>query len=315
MKFLFALLSFCLLGFSIAQAINADWVDQVLKRGTLDTEENEFWGPALEKRATPQPSQETFEEIDRYLKQLLAYATGNYSDVSKRFDQATYPLLLAAFKGLNETGTGVSIVHGIVTNSATQGTAITAIEQYIKQNTLATLLTAADNSNLAVAIVMRFFVNNAWTPGLWNIVVGLYNNGVLFKRLLGDIIGGVVGGVGNIIGGIVGGVQQSIWSTLLNLLNIVADVETVCKALEVSGFGVSVVEDIVTTSDGQGFAIKAASSVIKDGIITLDSLFSALNKTSFLQNTFTKIISNSTYRQIIFVWAVNFLVSMIRYIF
>ncbi|EDK44203.1 conserved hypothetical protein [Lodderomyces elongisporus NRRL YB-4239] len=308
MLFVSALISFIFFAFALANqpAINFD-VQAVEKRDASAQAVDFllFDDLQLQRRDYGGISTETYDEIDQYLKQLVAAVgapnVANSSDLSKRDSN---PALTAAFTALNKSGVGVEIVHGLVTNSLSQPQAITAIEQYIKQNTLPTLLSAADNSGLAVSIVMRFFINYSLVPGLWNIIVALYKNGTIFKRGLLDLIGSVIGGV-----------QQSIWASLINLLSLVANVETVCESLNNSGFGVSVVDDIVSTSDGQAFAVKAATAIINDSIITLDSLFSALNLTSFLQNTFTKIISNSTYRKIIFIWAVNFLVSAIKYIF
>ncbi|KAI3404489.1 hypothetical protein KGF56_002681 [Candida oxycetoniae] len=281
MRFSFALFSLFFLCLTFAQTFD-------LEQATQD----------VAKRAT-EPSHEVFVEIDEYLKQLVEASGANRTQ--KRDNNA---LLTAAFTALNKSGTGVTIVHGIVTNSVTQNTAIKAIEEYIEHNTLTTLLSAADSSGLAVSIVMRFFINYSLVPGLWNIIVALYKNGAIFKRLILDLIGNILGSV-----------EQSIWDSLLSILNLVADVETICQSLNTSGFAVSIIDDLVVTSDGQAFVVKLATSIIDNSVITLNSLFSALNQTSFLQNTFTKIISNATYRKIIFIWAVNFLVSAIKYIF
>ncbi|KAI5960064.1 uncharacterized protein KGF55_004787 [Candida pseudojiufengensis] len=287
-----ALLSFVFFSFTLAQSLDLEYnIDAILKRAN-------------------EPSQQTLEEVDQYLKQLVAAANGQpVNSTSKRdaliLSKRDNVLLTAAFTALNNSGTGVPIVHTLVTDPGSQGASIQIIENYIKTTTLKTLLSAADNSNLAVDIVMRFFINYSLVPNLWTILVTLYNNGVLLKRsLFGDIIGGVLGGI-----------NQSIWSSLITLLNTIVNVEQICESLQKSGFAVSVVDDIISTSDGRDFAVKLFTAIIKDQIITISSLVDALSSTNFLQNTLTKILSNSTYRKIIFIWAVNFLVSMIKYIF
>ncbi|KAI5952245.1 hypothetical protein KGF54_003111 [Candida jiufengensis] len=288
MKVIFALLSFVFFAFSLGQTLDVDYnIDSIIKRAD-------------------EPSQQTLDEVDQYLKQLVAIATGNNTkrDVHY-FSKRDNVLLTAAFTALNNSGTGVPIVHGLVTNSGSQSQVIGLIENYIQTTTLKTLLSAADQSNLAVDIVMRFFINYSLVPNLWTIIYTLYTNGVLFKRDL----------FGSIIGGIIGGVNQSIWSSLITLLNTVVNVEQICESLQKSGFAVSVVDDIVSTSDGRTFAVNLVTSIIQKQVITLSSLVDALSSTGFLQNTLTKILSNSTYRKIIFIWAVNFLVSMIKYIF
>ncbi|KAI5953763.1 hypothetical protein KGF57_003972 [Candida theae] len=253
---------------------------------------------SITKRAD-EPSQAELQEVDQYLKQLVAAVTGN---VTKRDN----PALTAAFTALNKSGTGVQIVHGLATNSLTQGSTIKAIEEYISNNGLTKLLEAADNSGLAVSVVMRFFINYKMIPALWDIIVALYNNGVISVKRL-DILGA--------IGSIIGTVQESIWSSVITLVNIVADPESICESLNKSGLGVSIVDDLFSTSDGKSFLITLITDLVNDGVITLGILLDALRASSFLQNTFTKVLSSSTNRKIIFIWAVNNLVSLIKYIF
>lgn len=281
MKNIFVLLSLFFATFVFAQVGEVDLVNH-----------------AIVRRAD-EPSQQELEEVDQYLKQLVAAVTGN---ITKRDN----PALTAAFTALNKSGTGVQIVHGLATNSLSQGTTIKAVEEYLKNTGLTTLLEAADNSGLAVSVVMRFFINYKLIPALWDIIVALYNNGVIsIKRL--DILGA--------IGSIIGGIEESIWSSVMTLVNLVAGPESVCESLNISGLGVSVVDDLFSTSDGQLFLIKLITELINDGVVTMGIMLDALRDSSFLQNTFTKVLSSSTNRKIIFIWAVNNLVSLIKYIF
>ncbi|KAI5957930.1 hypothetical protein CANMA_004362 [Candida margitis] len=281
MKNLFVILSFFFIAFALAQVGDVDLVSQ-----------------AVVKRET-EPTQQQLEEVDQYLKSLVAAVTGN---VTKRDN----PALTAAFTALNQSGTGVQIIHGLATSSVSQGTTIKAVEEYVKNTGLETLLEAADNSGLAVSVVMRFFINYKLIPALWDIIVTLYNNGVISVKRL-DILG--------TIGDILGTVQESIWSSVITLVNLVADPESICESLNKSGLGVSVVDDLFSTTDGQSFLVKLITALVNDGIITLGILLDALRASSFLQNTFTKVLSSSTNRKIIFIWAVNNLVSLIKYIF
>ena len=281
MKNIFVLLSLFFATFVFAQVGEVDLVNH-----------------AIVRRAD-EPSQQELEEVDQYLKQLVAAVTGN---ITKRDN----PALTAAFTALNKSGTGVQIVHGLATNSLSQGTTIKAVEEYLKNTGLTTLLEAADNSGLAVSVVMRFFINYKLIPALWDIIVALYNNGVISVKRL-DLLG--------IVGSIIGGVQESIWSSVITLVNLGADPEALCESLNKSGLGVSIVDDLFSTSDGQLFLVKLITSLINDGIITMGILLDALRDSSFLQNTFTKVLSSSTNRKIIFIWAVNNLVSLIKYIF
>lgn len=281
MRSLFVLLSLFFATFAFAQTGDVDLVSH-----------------AIARRAD-EPTQEELEEVDQYLKQLVAAVTGN---ITKRDN----PALTAAFTALNKSGTGVQIVHSLATSSLSQGTTIKAVEEYVSNTGLTTLLEAADNSGLAVSVVMRFFINYLLIPALWDIIVALYNNGVISVKRL-DLLG--------IIGSVLGGVQESIWSSVITLVNLVADPESICESLNKSGLGVSVVDDLFSTSDGKLFLIKLITALVNDGVVTLGILLDALRESSFLQNTFTKVLSSSTNRKIIFIWAVNNLVSLIKYIF
>ena len=281
MKNLFILLPFFIVTFVLAQIGEVTLITHVIA-----------------KRAH-EPTHEELEEVDQYLKQLVAVANGG---LAKRDNF----LLTAAFRSLNKSGTGVHIIHTLATSSLSQGLTIKVVEEYVKNTGLTKLMEAADESGLAVSVVMRFFINYKLIPALWDIIVALYNNGVIsIKRL--DILGA--------IGSIIGGIEESIWSSVMTLVNLVAGPESVCESLNISGLGVSVVDDLFSTSDGQLFLIKLITELINDGVVTMGIMLDALRDSSFLQNTFTKVLSSSTNRKTIFIWAVNNLVSLIKYIF
>ncbi|CAI5759003.1 unnamed protein product [Candida verbasci] len=257
----------------------------------------------------------TLEALDEYLKELVAVVTGvepqdqvaNYSSLSKRATENQ--ALTAALVALNRSGQGVQIVHGLATNPLSQPSTIDLIEQYIINTGLTKILSAADGSDLAVSLVMRFFINPALIPNLWNILVTLWNNGVIgipgfSKRLILDLVGDILGGI-----------QQSIVQSVLTLFNAITDLESICISVNKSGIGVSIVDDLLTTSDGQTFVVRLITSIVNNNVITFSGLISALQDSGVVVNTFTKIIADSNYRKIIFIWAVQQLVAVIQYIF
>ncbi|EMG49364.1 hypothetical protein G210_5879 [Candida maltosa Xu316] len=300
MKLLYSYLTFFLFAFTFAQQISQPV------------------GSALQVRDNSSSDNSQVDiEVDQYLKQLVAALGLPQSGNLTKRDAPDNPALTAAFTALNQSGTGVQIVHGLATNSATQGSTISLVEQYIKTTGLTKILSAADQSGLAVSIVMRFFINYSLVPDLWKIIVALWNSGIisLNKRALGDLIGGLVGGVISGINNVLTGVQQSILSSVISIINTVTDLTTICSSLNKSGLAVSVLEDLITTTDGQSFLVKFITQAVNDGVITFGILIDALKGSGIVTDTFSTIIGNSTYRKIIFIWAVKNLVSLIQYIF
>ena len=287
MKLLYTYLSFLLIAFTFAQ--------------TLDV------NPITDELSIRDTSGATSEEIEvaNYLQQLVVAAGLDSQNLTKR-DYPDNSLLTAAFTSLNRSGVGVQLVHTFATSSATQGTTINTVGQYVSVTGLTKLLTSANKSGLAVSIVMRFFINYSLVPGLWNVIVALWNNGVisLGKRGLLDLVGGIINGV-----------QQSIINSLITIINSVTDLTQICSSLNNSGLAVSIVDDLLTTSDGQNFVVKLATNLVQKGIVTFDKLLSSLQSSGIIVDTFTTIIGNSTYRKIIFIWAVKSLVGFIKYIF
>lgn len=287
MKLLYTYLSFLLIAFTFAQ--------------TLDV------NPITDELSIRDTSGATSEEIEvaNYLQQLVVAAGLDSQNLTKR-DYPDNSLLTAAFTSLNRSGVGVQLVHTFATSSATQGTTINTVGQYFSVTGLTKLLTSANKSGLAVSIVMRFFINYSLVPGLWNVIVALWNNGVisLGKRGLLDLVGGIINGV-----------QQSIINSLITIINSVTDLTQICSSLNKSGLAVSIVDDLLTTSDGQNFVVKLATNLVQKGIVTFDKLLSSLQSSGIIVDTFTTIIGNSTYRKIIFIWAVKSLVGFIKYIF
>ncbi|KAL6449912.1 hypothetical protein SBY92_002386 [Candida maltosa Xu316] len=291
MKLLYSYLTFFLFAFTFAQQISQPV------------------GSALQVRDNSSSDNSQVDiEVDQYLKQLVAALGLPQSGNLTKRDAPDNPALTAAFTALNQSGTGVQIVHG---------STISLVEQYIKTTGLTKILSAADQSGLAVSIVMRFFINYSLVPDLWKIIVALWNSGIisLNKRALGDLIGGLVGGVISGINNVLTGVQQSILSSVISIINTVTDLTTICSSLNKSGLAVSVLEDLITTTDGQSFLVKFITQAVNDGVITFGILIDALKGSGIVTDTFSTIIGNSTYRKIIFIWAVKNLVSLIQYIF
>lgn len=251
------------------------------------------------------PTQEQYE-LAEYLQQLVIASGLTPENLTKR-DYPDNAALTAAFTALNKSGQGVVIIHGLATNSLSQSGTIEIVNSYIKNTGLTKILSAANESGLAVSIVMRFFINYSLIPGLWDIIVALWNNGTISvgKRwILGDIIGSVINGV-----------QETILGSLITLINAVTDLGQICSSLNKSGLAVSIVDDLVSTSDGKNFLVKTVTTAVSQGVLSFGILLDGLKDSGVLVDTFTAIIGNSTYRKIIFIWAVKNLVSVIKYIF
>lgn len=138
--------------------------------------------------------------------------TGVIADALGKRD---YPLLTTLFTQLNQSGAALPILKALCTSPLSQGTTIDAIEEYVKQKTLATILTAATKSGLAFDIVMLFFTDYNMVPGAIKIGKALYSSGVIHfkredveeeleKRGLGDKRS-LIGDIFNIFGGNSGG--------------------------------------------------------------------------------------------------------------
>ena len=138
--------------------------------------------PITDELSIRDTSGATSEEIEvaNYLQQLVVAAGLDSQNLTKR-DYPDNSLLTAAFTSLNRSGVGVQLVHTFATSSATQGTTINTVGQYVSVTGLTKLLTSANKSGLAVSIVMRFFINYSLVPGLWNVIVALWNNGVILS--------------------------------------------------------------------------------------------------------------------------------------
>ncbi|ABN66194.1 predicted protein [Scheffersomyces stipitis CBS 6054] len=282
MKLLYTLISLFLITFSVASPL----------------------GPELDAVLAAREEPDLSELID-FVNNLNNEKKG--TTLSKRSTENV--ALTQAFTALNKSGQGVAIVKTFATNPATQSTTIDAINSYLQHEDLTTLLVALDESNLAVDVVMQAFIDNKFLPGLWTIITTLWDNGTIhFKR-------GLLDSIGNIIGGIFDSAQQAIIDSIVSLVAQVADPGSICISLEKSGLGVSVIRSAVEDSDMQSFTIKLVTTIIDDKTITLDSLTTALKGSSLISNTFNKIIGNSTYRKIIFVWIVNKLVGLISWFF
>lgn len=263
--------------------------------------------PITDELSIRDTSGATSEEIEvaNYLQQLVVAAGLDSQNLTKR-DYPDNSLLTAAFTSLNRSGVGVQLVHTFATSSATQGTTINTVGQYVSVTGLTKLLTSANKSGLAVSIVMRFLLTILWFLA-YGMLLLPYGIMVLFlsvKEVFFDLVGGIINGV-----------QQSIINSLITIINSVTDLTQICSSLNKSGLAVSIVNDLLTTSDGQNFVVKLATNLVQKGIVTFDKLLSSLQSSGIIVDTFTTIIGNSTYRKIIFIWAVKSLVGFIKYIF
>ncbi|EGW32764.1 uncharacterized protein SPAPADRAFT_60113 [Spathaspora passalidarum NRRL Y-27907] len=232
------------------------------------------------------------QEFNEFLAVLESY---NDPSVFKR----DYPPLTAALTALNKSGQGVQIAHAMYSNKATQPTVINAVENYINATTLTQILKDADDSNLAVDIVMILFTNPNMIPGLTNIIKTLHDDGVFsFSLKKRGLLDGILGG----LNGVITSIQNQSIQTIVKLMNSVADSEDIYESLEKSGLFISVFEDIVTTTDGQAFAVNLVTDIINDDVITWSSLISAVNDSAIIASTASKIFTNATNRSIILQW-------------
>ena len=119
--------------------------------------------PITDELSIRDTSGATSEEIEvaNYLQQLVVAAGLDSQNLTKR-DYPDNSLLTAAFTSLNRSGVGVQLVHTFATSSATQGTTINTVGQYVSVTGLTKLLTSANKSGLAVSIVMRFLLTILW---------------------------------------------------------------------------------------------------------------------------------------------------------
>ncbi|KAG7661681.1 uncharacterized protein J8A68_004834 [[Candida] subhashii] len=343
-------------------------------------------------------------------------------------------LLTTTFTQLNKSGVGVKLAHGFATNPLTQPQLINLIENYITATGLTKILTAVDQSDLAVDIVMSFFENDNMVPGLITIIKTLINQKVisipfiskrdLTKRGVFDFIDGIANDIGQKLGfgqtsssqatgqttsqtqpvtssttgqtsssttaiaasstpeeeiqlptisilqpqvtsstkvisrttgqtqstsiaedslssdalsasksaqndaqtssssttstssgpvlgffesvqNSIEGINNQILQTVITLVNDVSNLEQICESLQKSGLAVSILEDFITTTDGQQFLIKLVTAIVNDKVITLDDLISAVNDSDIVTNTVTKIMANSSLRSI----AINYILN------
>ncbi|KAK6457188.1 uncharacterized protein RJT20DRAFT_37778 [Scheffersomyces xylosifermentans] len=228
--------------------------------------------------------------------------------------------LTQAFTALNKSGQGVSLVKTFATNPATQPTVIASINSYLQKESLTTLFQALDQSNLALDVVITAFSDPNFLPGLWKIVTTLWDNGEIhLKREDYDLPAdfdkrGLLDGLLGAVGSIIGTAQQTLINSIVALVAQVADPISICISLDKSGLGVSVIKSAVEDSQMQTFVVNLVTKIIDDKTITLGKLIDAENGSGLVVNTVKKIISNTTYLQIIFVWVVKFLVSLIKYV-
>lgn len=114
------------------------------------------------------------------------------------------PLLTSLFTTLNTTGTGVSLVKTAVSVSLTQQQIIKFIANLIQTKNLTTLLEVADQSGLAIDLVVLLLTHYEVYPGLTQIVKlykGLANlssssSSCSSPGLIGGLLDGVLGIIG-----------------------------------------------------------------------------------------------------------------------
>lgn len=128
---------------------------------------------------------------------------------------------------------------------------------------------------------------------------------------VGDLVGGVINGVGNVIGGVVGGLmgilnnaEKTLFTGLLNAINLAGSMEDICVSLQKSGLGVSVVHNVFSDPKMQAFAADTVTEAVNEGALTLLKLLSAVSGSGILSNVITTILGNSTYRSIVFSFVV-----------
>ncbi|KAK6465440.1 hypothetical protein DFJ63DRAFT_22273 [Scheffersomyces coipomensis] len=251
-----------------------------------------------------------------------------------------YSALTVACNVLNNTGFGVQTEYTLCTQSATSGTVITTINQYLTKENLTTILEALDDSNLALDVVMAIFTDSSFGSGLWTVVKTLWSNGVIHlkrdeieltainikrdqeeialieeaKRQNISVEELKKRGLLDFLGGIFNVAEITAIDTFITAIQATTNLGSICVSLEKSGLGLSLIEELFGPSNMQSFAVQLVTTIIQDKTITLSYLLSSLEQSGIVTSTIKKILANSTDVKIIFLWAVKLLVSLIKYV-
>lgn len=209
----------------------------------------------------------------------------------------SFTTISATVTSVNTATTGsVLSVGGL---SATTGSTIAS--------SVATALTSSTASGTKTSTSPSTTTNNG---GIWGIFTGIFG-GVTSE--VGSVISGVNSAVGSVVTGVTGVVDGIVNTTTTSInslilssqqvstLTSVFDAQSIAAiatllqlfqanknmgdwiiALEKSGLGVLIVQDVVTTTDGQTFAVLAAQSIKKNAPQPFSTFVSAIWSSGFL---------------------------------
>ncbi|ODV64648.1 hypothetical protein HYPBUDRAFT_130464, partial [Hyphopichia burtonii NRRL Y-1933] len=196
-------------------------------------------------------------------------------------------LLTQLFTSLNKSGQGVALTKQVTTSSLTQGSAIQIIIDYLKGANLTTILEAADNSGLALDIVLLTLTDYDVLPGIVKVIEGVFENS------------NSTSSSGGLVSSIIGGILDTLGLEITSVAGTDETVNDVCTSLEKSGLGVSVVKQLFTDEDEYDFDIKLVSDIIDEKVITLDDLLTALKQSHLIAHIISDILGNFSYIKLV----------------
>lgn len=110
-------------------------------------------------------------------------------------------LLTSFFTSLNKTGTGVTLAKAAVRTPLIDDQIVKFIANLIETKNLTNLLEMADNSGLALDLVLLILTHYETIDGLTDFVKYYKGNSNLTSGGSGGLLGGLLGGLGGLLGG------------------------------------------------------------------------------------------------------------------
>lgn len=127
------------------------------------------------------------------------YKLFNSLDKRETISKRENVLLTQLFTSLNKSGQGVALTKQVTTSSLTQGSAIQIIIDYLKGANLTTILEAADNSGLALDIVLLTLTDYDVLPGIVKVIEGVFENSNSTSSS-GGLVSSIIGGILDTLG-------------------------------------------------------------------------------------------------------------------
>ncbi|KAA8906202.1 hypothetical protein DIURU_001144 [Diutina rugosa] len=142
---------------------------------------------------------------------------------------------------------------------------------------------------------------------------------------VGQVVGGIVSGVGGVVSGIFDGVgqvvtgvtktlmgildnaQKTLFTGLLNAINLAGSFDDICVSLQKSGFGVSVAYSLFADSEMHDFDLKTVKAAIDQDALSLSRILSAASSSGIVTRVITDLFSSSKNSSITFSFFVQVL--------